>query len=438
MAQFCRLFALHSPQILANKAERWKRFIRATRTGTLLDRPKHIPRWRPYKVYEVPIWDCLQGSYAHVRLELETIRNILAGRIPGLKIIFLAGDGLALMRVNSLLQMQSHLYLDTSPVIIPIQGEHPHGQHHAMHCMLRLYKAFVVRLTTQIGCEKQIGTEPDVSDFNVHRFFFLNVATRACAEYLDELGNTEGADDLDDPIPVLAKASNNVDFEWLVHFLYDAGFFLLDFMQQVRGNGSRRMDVLWREFFASAHTDTAHKTQYVGMAIMRVFWGTCLSAELDALYHEIRTAPTNSKHPGSNVGWDMLIEWLNKAIKAHVTTHITKDQISQFLRNWPFMETVHSAVRDFVYRLRAARDYRWRDVDGDVEKLKDFFREKIGRTWTYATRQNAVPHVLAPGESRSRPWKEIERKMGLPGSKAPHVYVQDVVNRYTGFFQWQP
>ena len=35
--------------------------------------------------------------------------------------------------------------------------------------------------------------------------------------------------------------------------------------------GATPIDLLWREFFASAHTDTAHKTQYVGMAILCVF-----------------------------------------------------------------------------------------------------------------------------------------------------------------------
>lgn len=222
--------------------------------------------------------------------------------------------------------------------------------------------------------------EPPVSKFNVHRFFFINVVTRACANYLVEISNTAGADDLDDPVPVLAKASRNIDFEWLAYFLYDAGFFMLDFVQCVRGNESRKIDLLWREFFASAHTGTANKTQYVPMAIMRVFWGMVLSPELDELYHAIRTAPTDADYAGSNVGWDMLIEWLNRAIKGHVTSHISKAQIERFILNWPFMENVRTGIRDFVYELRVARDFRWRDVDGDVAKLVQFFREKLART----------------------------------------------------------
>ena len=64
--------------------------------------------------------------------------------------------------------------------------------------------------------------------------FVSQVVTRACSDYLVEIGNTPGADDLDDPIPVLAKAQRNVNFEWIVHFLYDAGFFMLPFVREVR------------------------------------------------------------------------------------------------------------------------------------------------------------------------------------------------------------
>jgi hypothetical protein len=35
---------------------------------------------------------------------------------------------------------------------------------------------------------------------------------------------------------------------------------------------------------SSTHSGTANKTQYVPMAIMRVFWGQAMTADLDALY----------------------------------------------------------------------------------------------------------------------------------------------------------
>jgi hypothetical protein len=131
---------------------------------------------------------------------------------------------------------------------------------------------------------------PNVSVFNEHRFYFIHVQTRACAEYINFIAATPGAESLDDPEGFLAKASANIDFEWVCRFEYDAGFFVLDFLQSVRGAKSKILDLLWREFFASAqHSGTANKTQYVPMAIMRVFWGMALTPELSKLYHKIRT-----------------------------------------------------------------------------------------------------------------------------------------------------
>ena len=49
---------------------------------------------------------------------------------------------------------------------------------------------------------------------------------------------------------------------WLVSFLDNAGFFVLDFLQSVRSFDSKKIDMLWREFFAYGHAGTANKTQY--------------------------------------------------------------------------------------------------------------------------------------------------------------------------------
>ena len=107
---------------------------------------------------------------------------------------------------------------------------------------------------------------------------------------------------------------------------------MLDFLQSVRANKSRNLDVLWREFFASAHSGTANKTQYVPMSIMRVFWGLALNPVLCDLYHKIRTIPTNDSD-GSGVGWDMAVEMLNAAIKAHVNHFVSETQINNFVQN---------------------------------------------------------------------------------------------------------
>ena len=80
-----------------------------------------------------------------------------------------------------------------------------------------------------------------MSLFNVHRFFFLNVLTRACAEYVNFIAQTPGAESPDDPKVFIAKAESNIDFAWVCHFLYDAGFLVLDFLQSVRANESKHL-----------------------------------------------------------------------------------------------------------------------------------------------------------------------------------------------------
>ena len=74
------------------------------------------------------MWDVLQSSYADVEHELRVMSGMeppppaAPGPFRSFKIIFVAGDGLALMRLNHLLANKSEIYIDQSPVIIPIQG----------------------------------------------------------------------------------------------------------------------------------------------------------------------------------------------------------------------------------------------------------------------------------------------------------------------------
>lgn len=95
-----------------------------------------------------------------------------------------------------------------------------------MHCEWRLHRQFIMWCAEQVG-NSQVIEDPNVSVFNVHRFFFLNVLTRACAEYINFVAGLPGAEDLSDPEAFLAKAEANRDFAWVCHFAFDAGFFVL-------------------------------------------------------------------------------------------------------------------------------------------------------------------------------------------------------------------
>ena len=434
---FCRSFYLNEPDIVANQRKRWVDFLKAAANGRLLDRPNSPPLWQPYKIYHEPMFDRLQSSYADVEYEL----SVMTRAYRALPILFVAGDGLSLMRINHLLANHPDKYIDQTPCVIPIQGEHPHGVFHVMHGEWRLFKPFIMWCAAQLG-NRQVIEDPNVSVFNVHRYFFLNTLTRACAEYINEIARTPGADDLDDPASFIRKADSNLDFAWICHFAHDAGFLVLDFLQAVRGavgnrESSRRLDLLWREFFASAHSSTANKTQYVPMAIMRVFWGSALVPALDDLYHRIRAIPSGS-HDGCGVGWDWAVELLNLAIKDHVAGHVSEEQIREFVANWALLEAVQSRLYALRNQHRHANTLgHGPDVTRDVHRLLDIFRRVVGRTWAEATSRNSVPHVTEGPGRQTQPWREVRDVMQRAGRDAPHVYVRQYVTRLTPFFAWK-
>ena len=118
MPAFCRLFFSDHDDILSNQRVRWQSFLKAARNGRLLSRPTTEPTWRPYKVYRPPIIGHLQSSYDDVEHEM----NIMRAEHLSDWILFVAGDGLAITRVNHLLAFKPELYLDSNPAMIPIQG----------------------------------------------------------------------------------------------------------------------------------------------------------------------------------------------------------------------------------------------------------------------------------------------------------------------------
>ena len=434
---FCRSFYLNHPDITKNQRERWVRFLHAAANGRLLTRPSISPQWQPYKIYHEPMFNRLQSSYEDVEYEL----TMMTRAYRSLPILFVAGDGLALMRLNHLLATYPDKYIDQTPCVIPIQGEHPHGLFHVMHGEWRLFRPFIMWCAGQLN-NSQVVEDPNVSVFNVHRYFFLNVLTRACAEYINEIASTPGADDLDDPVPFIRKTEANVDFAWICHFAHDAGFLVLDFLQAVRGSvgpraESRRLDILWREFFASAHSGTAHKTQYVPMAIMRVFWGCALVPALDDLYHSIRAIPSGT-HDGCGVGWDWAVEMLNAAIKAHVAYHVSEQQIKNFVANWALIDVVQNKFRTLRNEHRQQNILsHGPDVSQDVEKLLEIFRRVVGRTWNEATSPNTTPHVTMGPSRQTQPWREVQAVMRRAGDEAPHAYVRRHVSALTPFFTWR-
>ena len=120
LTAFCRLFYLDNAEIVGNKQRRWFSFLQAAANGRLLERPNVAPLWQPHKLYQPQMPDRLQSGYEDVEHELVVMTQF--AREHGVGILFVAGDGLALMRMNHLLKNKMDEYIHTSPVIIPIQG----------------------------------------------------------------------------------------------------------------------------------------------------------------------------------------------------------------------------------------------------------------------------------------------------------------------------
>lgn len=91
--KFSRSFYLNEPDIVANQRKRWVDFLKAAANGRLLDRPNSKPLWQPYKIYQEPMFDRLQSSYADVEYEL----SVMTRAHRALPFLFVAGDGLSLM-----------------------------------------------------------------------------------------------------------------------------------------------------------------------------------------------------------------------------------------------------------------------------------------------------------------------------------------------------
>ena len=436
-SHFSNLFRLHHPQIVSNKAKRWVVFLTATASGTLFARPRYISSWHAEFNYYEPMWGVLQSSSAHVKIEIDRIR----AQFPHAWFVFVGGDGLSLMRMNHLLNSQPDVYLHSNPVCLPVQGEHPHGTFHVLHAGWRMYLSFIrsAFIGPHIFPSTLFREEPTVEDFN-HVRFLLFILIRACAEYVLEISRSPGGIAFEDYASFMAHAERNIDFAWVVHFLADYGFLLLQFQQSVRGNDSHTLDLLWREFYGFAHNGRANKTQYCPMAIMRVYWGMCLVQPLHDLYHAIRTIPTGFM-PGTCVGWDMPIERLNAAIRRHVRTSIRQELITAFIAAYTFLEhvgrTLLTALKGGASRLFQRETHAHRDIETDVRILREWLRAKVGVDWAHATRVNTQAAVTS--DSSRAPWLVQRDAMCTQAARAAyHTHISSYVTRMATWASWSP
>ena len=403
--------------------------------GSMFDRPQTMPTWKAHLTYHQPMWGVLQSSYEHVEDELNTLRNWHLDK----QILFVGGDGLSIMRVNWLLQKFPDLYIDSSPLIIPVQGEAPHGVYHIMHAGWRLYLRFIRKCAEYLdpdnrNINKQVVDDPPVRDFN-NSMHFLYRMMRACSEYLLFICATPGGIDINAPDDFVNACERNIDLAWVVHFLYDFAFLLMEFKNAVRSNRSDDLDQLWREFLHLGRPNTSNKHQYCPMAIMRIFWSQAMRPELQQLYVNMRSIPMTYNR-GARVGWDTPVEWLHGAITEGVQSHVSEEKIETFVRRYPLLSANDDVMRSALCP-KEEGERKMKSIESDVALLKDFLFDRIGRDWRSATRWNDESELeIGRGVP---PWKEMDIKSNLGGNESVPFFVAEVVRRYTSsFYSFDP
>ena len=100
------------------------------------------------------------------------------------------------------------------------------------------------------------------------------------------------------------------------------------------------------------------------------------------------------------------------------------------------MQRVANGLRQLVHRLRRDETRQMKDMDDDVQQLKELFRARVGTTWVQASAANTSPKLIGEGW-RGRPWVAMRTAMSQTGQDSVHEWICRHLNTYTGFFPWK-
>ena len=174
------------------------------------------------------------------------------------------------------------------------------------------------------------------------------------------------------------------------------------------------------------------------MAVLRVYWSLALKPPLADLCNATQTLPL-SKHGGArNVGIDMPVENLNRAIKADQTNR-SMETITDFCSTADFVTAVGDGVDALMYANRKAlKDELHKKIDDDVRILKAFFRRTIGASWAHATRTNAVSRLgVKDRQGIVPPWRAMLEPMYGEGSTHYLQWVREHVKDKAPWHVWR-
>ena len=415
------------------------RFLAATARGDLFDRPDYHSTWQADIMPMPAMFGVLQSKYDDVVQEVDTIVAHYRMRALLAYFLFLGGDGLSYDRMAHLIAADTAKYHDAKPACIPVLGLSPHGEYHICHAGYRNFRPVIQAFAQHLN-NKQMVHDPKVSEYNKVRYG-LYVIMRACGEYLLELSATPGALPYAVTDDFLAACERNIDLAWVAHLLHDFLYLWWDFKQAVRRNDSRHIDLLWAEFVPFGRTCVANKTHYGVLATLQVYQGIALHPALAELYHGIRTVYTGGG-PGTNTGLDMIPERINLHLKHDVTHQISEEQVNRRLQDHRVLAMADQGLSAMVYAMRKKSRAKEKNMDGDVDKLKQLLRDKVGADWNRATRINYDSNLIAHQPSNWRPpWVcvvDAHIRGSGGGAKLISEYVIEHAARLSPWQKWRP
>ena len=125
-------------------------------------------------------------------------------------------------------------------------------------------------------------------------------------------------------------------------------------------------------------------------------------------------------------------EGFNGAITEGVQAHVTEPRIERFVEIYPLLQSNYSRLRTASQAGRKAAHTAMKDMDTDVNVLKDLFREKVGVGWAAATAANTIPQLVT--ERGVLPWVEVSNHMS---NGAVAAQVSRLVTGLTdNFYTW--
>jgi hypothetical protein len=405
------------PDLVLFRRDRWRGSFEAIRERSYFHRPAYQPPQAHECFWQEPMPGVLQSSYADVEFELDKVRGHDMHKDS--KFLFIGGDGLAINRINHTLARKWGQYLNQYPVVIPVQGEHPHGTAHVLHMGWRPFWPMLQTILRGID-HSECVRDWAVSDYNDHDHAMC-IVIEGVAQYFLHLDSLGGGPDIDDLGPFNTACAINTDLEWLVRFLSDFGFLYWSFRQAVRSNDSATIDLVWRECISFMHTSESNKTQYAPMAVLRVFWSEALSPPLASIYHKNRTLSMLGL-PGSNAGWDMWQEKGNLSIAMNVVRP-SQERIAKYMYELNFTGAVSKNLTKELMGQRKVAAAKMVKISNDVQLVVDFLCDKLGSSWAQALtpRQHRHARIITPPKS-PRPWEAVERgKAELPNWVRGHL-----------------